>query len=375
MKLLRVVVVLFSFWTASVQAWHPTGWVYCNWPWAYEPASDTWRWFKTDDVYWAHGYPPADGWRTLGASGLAHGWSFFDWPFAYAQSNDAWHFLNEGDTQWNVNMTSGAWSLFGAPLVPDSMPLVPAGSAAGIDPDFGAYSLTVDAFHMDRGEISRSLWNEVYAWSLARGFAFDHAGLAKATNHPVESVNWYDSVKWCNARSLRDGRTPVYYTDAAHTQVYRTGQVDDVHALLTANGFRLPSAEQWEYAARGGSSSTRYSWGNEIRHEWANYYSYDTYPYDTSPTRGYHPAYTNPPLPYTSPSGSFAPNAYGLVDLTGNVFEWCFNWHPSAVGTSREARGGGWTADAPSCRIGERCAFPPGTYANALGFRTVLPFF
>ena len=75
------------------------------------------------------------------------------------------------------------------------MALIPAGSNSGTDPDTGAYSLKVSAFYMDRYEVTKVLWDEVYAWAVAHGYSFDHTGSGKAANHPVHTVNWYDCVK------------------------------------------------------------------------------------------------------------------------------------------------------------------------------------
>jgi hypothetical protein len=98
-------------------AWKPSGWVYQQYPWAYDSGSAAWFWFNPD-TQWVYGYPPAEGWRRLSASTLASGWVYYAWPFAYAQNGGAWHWFNGTDVQWVVNMSGGAWSRMGVPTVP-----------------------------------------------------------------------------------------------------------------------------------------------------------------------------------------------------------------------------------------------------------------
>lgn len=249
----------------------------------------------------------------------------------------------------------------------EGMVAVAGGSNIGTDPDFGAYSLSVEAFSMDATEVTKAHWDEVYTWAIAHGYSFDNAGSGKSANHPVHTVNWYDVVKWCNARSQMEGLPAVYTVGGA---VYKTGQSDNV-VQTSAAGYRLPTDEEWEYAARGGFSSRRFPWGDEIQHSLANYYSSSSYSYDTSPTRGYHPDYDNDPMPYTSPAGSFAANGYGLYDMSGNVWEWCFDWYWEDE--DRVMRGGSWDLNIGyDCRVGTRFSNYPDSTSNEVGFRTVL---
>jgi len=275
---------------------------------------------------------------------------------------------------WNSVTRRVVWSQRGdfdvtgtPPAVPGGMVLIPGGTNSVNDPDFGVYSLTVTAFYMDQYEVTKALWDKVYNWAVANGYSFDNAGRGKAANHPVHTVNWYDVVKWCNARSQKEGRPAVYTVNGV---VYKTGRHDNV-VQTSAVGYRLPTETEWEYAARGGLSGRRFPWGDgdEIQHARANYYSDSFYSYDTSPTRGNHPTYNAGTEPYTSSVGSFAANGYGLYDMAGNVWEWCF----TASGSYRVIRGGSWFNDALCCRVGRRrYAFPHRGW-NYGGFRAVLP--
>jgi formylglycine-generating enzyme required for sulfatase activity len=261
-------------------------------------------------------------------------------------------------------------------VVPPEQALVRAGINSGTDPDAGAYSLTnVSAFYMDTREVTKALWDAVKNWSGGNGYSYDNSGSGKGTNHPVQGVNWYDCVKWCNARSQRDGLTPVYYTDAGYTQIYMSGQVDAPFVNSSANGYRLPTDVEWQYAARGGVSGQRFPWSdaNTIQHTRANYAS-DTnaFAYDTNGTSDYyHPTYETGNQPYTSPVGAFAPNGYGLYDVAGNVSEWCFDWYPGFENQYRIVRGGSWYYTADACRVAECTVALPNSGSFSKGFRTV----
>jgi len=144
--------------------------------------------------------------------------------------------------------------------VPTGMALIPAGVfAMGDAADNNLYgnapvhTVFVSAFYMDKYPVTKALWDEVYAWAVANGYSFEYGAQGKAANHPVHTVSWYDAVKWCNARSEKEGRTPAYYTDIGQTAVYRSGQVDvSSNGVKWNAGYRLPTEAEWEKAARGG---------------------------------------------------------------------------------------------------------------------------
>lgn len=221
--------------------------------------------------------------------------------------------------------------------VPAGMVLIPAGDfvmglqSGGGGPwstDLPIHTNTLSAFYLDQFEVTKALWDEVRSYADANGYSFTFSGSSQGPLHPVYSVNWYDMVKWCNARSEKDGLTPVYYTDAAQTNVYRnspactfcTGGIDLGNDFVkwSANGYRLPTEAEWEKAARGNLVGNMYPWGNSIGGGDANYYnSGDPFDNGTSPV-GYYDG-------NQTPVGPDRANGYGLYDMAGNLYEMCWD--------------------------------------------------
>jgi formylglycine-generating enzyme required for sulfatase activity len=278
--------------------------------------------------------------------------------------------------------------------VPAGMALIPAGAFTmgditdnNIIGDAAPTYVTVSAFYMDVNLVSLSQWQSVYYWATNHGYSFGNAGSGKAANHPVQTVDWYDCVKWSNARSEQAGLTPCYYyTNAGFTQVFTNGDSGTaVYLNWSCNGYRLPTEAEWEKAARGGLSGQRFPWGNLIGESQANYYGHTAYTYDLGPD-GYNAIGSiGGTSPATSPVGSFPPNGYGLHDMTGNVFEWCWDWYGTPYGqpttnnptgptegwSVRVARGGVWDYFPSSARCASRSYTSPFDAINYNGFRCV----
>lgn len=257
---------------------------------------------------------------------------------------------------------------------PVGMVFIPAGRfqmgdsfAEGGAEELPVHPVIIAAFYIDRHEVTKSLWDSVYQWAVTNGYEFEAAGSGIDSNYPVYDVPWSDMIKWCNARSEREGLIPCYYTDTSLLEVCRHGDFWDLSNYCvnwTASGYRLPTEAQWERAARGGPSGYRYPSGNQIDPTMANY---------DNEEQGLLPV------------GSFAPNGYGLYDMAGNVWEWCWDWYdPEYYSTSpysshgpttnpgtylRVYRGGCYHSSSNTCRVARRFfSYAPH---QPIGFRTV----
>ncbi|MGC5037545.1 formylglycine-generating enzyme family protein [Streptomyces sp. DT190] len=160
---------------------------------------------------------------------------------------------------------------------------------------------------------------------------------ARGDRLPVEGVSWWDAVHFCNALSLREGLVPAYRVGDG------TGTVD---WDTSADGYRLPTEAEWEHACRAGSTGPRYGRLDEIA--WYRGNADDT----------------------VHPVGGKEPNAWGLHDMLGNVWDWCWDlYDPEVYGTYRVLRGGGWSDEHWSCRASVRRRSHPTFRIDDVGFR------
>jgi formylglycine-generating enzyme required for sulfatase activity len=200
--------------------------------------------------------------------------------------------------------------------------------------------------------------------------------------HPVTEVTWRDSVVWCNAYSEVTGKTPVYYVDAACTVVLRLSDVGNVlsndsrvekaYIKADADGFRLPTEAEWEYAARGGVPSTGTPW----TYTYAGSNNIDDVAWYITNAGGWLVGGSSNSAYGTHAVKTKQPNSLGLYDMSGNVSEWCWDWgEPSKPNTGynggKVLRGGEWRAMAEdvASRYGESITDHSGM--DFVGFRVV----
>jgi len=286
------------------------------------------------------------------------------------------------------------------PTPPLGMVFVPAhifnmGRGTLMQPDSAPIHTTkVNAIFVDKWEVTKAMWDDVRIWSLThdyRGITEGRVGYSAAglstSNHPVTDISWFDCIKWCNARSEKEGLIPAYYANLQLTQVIRSNTYFNLDNALVdwyANGYRLPTEAEWEQAARGGFSDKNYPWGDIIEKTQANFMeSGDPFEPGTTPV-GY---YNGSQKIDGSQLGGGMVNGYGLYDVIGNVMEWCWDWYgpygPATQdnprgpdkGRFRILRGGSWkTFSEAALMTSYRHYSEPWIKKNTFGLRCVRTF-
>jgi len=231
------------------------------------------------------------------------------------------------------------------------------------------HRVSVSDFEMSKHEVT---WWQYGLYATAEGERGvelpESPGWGISGDNPVVNVSWYDALGYANWLSGRSGVSGYYEVNKEKKDPGNKNEYDELKWTVLpregSKGYRLPTEAEWEYAARGGKQQ---EWGGTNGEDLLGDYGWY---YENSGSR-------------TRPVGMKLPNPFGLYDMSGNVWEWCWDWfgaYREAVqsdprgpseGTSRVLRGGGWLYNAERCRSAYRNLINPGSRNDDVGFRLV----
>ncbi|MBU1509287.1 formylglycine-generating enzyme family protein, partial [Myxococcota bacterium] len=239
----------------------------------------------------------------------------------------------------------------------------------------------VSAFRLSEHEITRAQWTAVTGWADPSNVTY-----SSGTSDPVQMVNWYDAIAFCNKLSILEGLTPVYAVSGVDFAALTYAQIpassntpwNEATANWAADGYRLPTEMEWMWAAMGAdtaapglTNTTGYakafagSTGTNV---------IDDYAWYTTNSGG-----------KSHPVGTRLENELGFHDLSGNIYEWAWDWYAAyatgtqtdyrgpGAGAGRVARGGNWYGAASNCSVADRYYGNPYSRNYYIGFRVVRP--
>jgi formylglycine-generating enzyme required for sulfatase activity len=241
-------------------------------------------------------------------------------------------------------------------------------------------------FYIGKYQVTQEQWEEVMGSENNPSYFDGSVGKEPAEGEvqgkrPVENVNWFDAIVFCNKLSIMEKLSPAYKINGSTdpddwgnipTHIYHHENTElwnsTIEIVANSKGYRLPTEAQWEYACRAGTTKD-YSYGSD----------------DPSATVGNIAWYYGNSGNKTHEVGKKSPNPWGLYDMHGNVWEWCWDWYsdypetavtdPSgpSSGTYRVYRGGSWGLSAVHARSSDRFHFEPTGISETVGFRLVRP--
>lgn len=248
-----------------------------------------------------------------------------------------------------------------------------------------SFNHTLSDYSVGKYEVTYELWYTVYQWAANNGYIFDNPGReghdgvigAEPTSgkyQPVTEISWRDSIVWCNAYNEMIGYTPVYYNYLG--DIYKTlgnninicTDYDLVSVDSKSRGFRLLTEGEWQYAASGGNLSNNYIYSGSNNPDDVGWHGYNSW--------------QGVPEKETKTVGLKQPNELGIYDMSGNVYEWCFDWKdnypvsdvtnysgPSIMKKFRSIRGGNYGGLKESTGVRVQHYYTPSAHAKTIGFR------
>jgi sulfatase modifying factor 1 len=257
--------------------------------------------------------------------------------------------------------------------VTDNLVFVKGGTFKNTKSNYYDKNITISSFYVGKYDVTQKEWVEVMGSNPSQ---------FQGDNLPVEKVSWYDCIEFCNKKSIKGGLEPYYNIDKDKKDPNNTNYDDSIKWTVTisahANGYRLPTEAEWEYAAEGGQMSMSYTYSgsddvDKVAWYWEN--SGDVH----------LTGFWNWPLvkhnhDRTHPVGSKEPNELGLYDMSGNVRQWCWDWYGDMAGNVtglqgsgrgglRVWKGGGWLGGDFCCAPAFRAGYEPFEKGPDQGFR------